>query len=132
VIEDLEVPKPEFEMRTDFKDRFFKLRDRIKYLCLEVPINCDCLSCRRIDDQFEKFFIESKKGMYELEGKKMDEQINEIDEVVDGLINKSEEELKLESQEDELAAPIPTRKKGRQPGERPCAKCHKIKCVCEI
>ena len=62
MLEDFPIPKPNFEARQDFEERLNKLRNRIKYMCLEIPINCDCVKCKRIDEEFKKFFEEAKEN----------------------------------------------------------------------
>lgn len=43
-------------------ERLNKLEARIKYMVLEAPLNCDCIKCLRLKDQFDKFIMELEEA----------------------------------------------------------------------
>jgi hypothetical protein len=46
------------EAKISMNDRLNKLEARIKYLVLEAGLDCECIRCLRLSDQFDKFKTE--------------------------------------------------------------------------
>lgn len=50
------------EQKQSINERLSKLEERIKYLVLEARLDCSCIKCLRLRDQFNKFKAEIKES----------------------------------------------------------------------